>query len=78
MTSTAAEQDELPPIEPLHDRWEPNPIPANIEVPGLDTSAPVQDQIEQIEQLITIRLQVSSICYYLASFSCLRPCPLEY
>ncbi|KAL5501762.1 hypothetical protein ACEPAH_9022 [Sanghuangporus vaninii] len=52
-----AEKDQLPPIEPLHERWEPNPVPANIEVPGLDTSAPVQDQIEQIEQLITIKLQ---------------------
>ncbi|TDL16188.1 hypothetical protein BD410DRAFT_902170 [Rickenella mellea] len=48
---------ELPNIEPLNPRWEPNPDPASIVVPGLDTTAPVQDQIEQIEQLITIKLQ---------------------
>ena len=54
----AEEKDQLPPIEPLHESWEPNPVPASIEVPGLDTSAPVQDQIEEIEQLITIKLQV--------------------
>ena len=66
MPTTTAEQDQLPPIELLHERWEPNPVPANIEVPGLDTSAPVQDQIEQIEQLITIKLQVC--CAQCASF----------
>ncbi|KAH8111966.1 hypothetical protein DFH11DRAFT_1611078 [Phellopilus nigrolimitatus] len=53
----ASEKDQLPPIEPLHDRWEPNPDPSTIDVPGLDTTAPVQDQIEQMEQLITIKLQ---------------------
>ncbi|KAG6885818.1 hypothetical protein C0993_009210 [Termitomyces sp. T159_Od127] len=36
-------------------RWKPNPDPASINVPGLDTSAPVLDQIEQIEQLITLQ-----------------------
>ncbi|KAI5120572.1 hypothetical protein M0805_002522 [Coniferiporia weirii] len=52
-----SDSDELPPIEPLSKRWEPNPDPSTIGVPGLDTTAPIQDQIEQIEQLITIRLQ---------------------
>ena len=32
--------------------------PNDIEVPGLDTNASVQDQIDQIDQLITIKLQV--------------------
>ncbi|KAJ6520515.1 DASH complex subunit Ask1-domain-containing protein [Mycena sanguinolenta] len=35
----------------------PNPDPSSIQVPGLDTTAPILDQIEQIEQLITIKLQ---------------------
>ena len=51
-------KDELPPIEPLQPRWEPKSNPRDIVVPGVDTNAPVQDQIEQIEQLITIKLQV--------------------
>lgn len=45
-------------IPPNPPRWQPNPDPASIQVPGLDTDAPVLDQIEQIEQLITIKLQV--------------------
>ncbi|KAI0819241.1 hypothetical protein BC628DRAFT_1546056 [Trametes gibbosa] len=48
---------ELNPIDPLPPRWEPTPNPHDIVVPGLDTTAPVNDQIEQIEQLITIKLQ---------------------
>jgi hypothetical protein len=47
------------PPNPL--RWQPNPDPNSIHVPGLDTNAPVLDQIEQIEQLITIKLQASSV-----------------
>ncbi|CCL98065.1 uncharacterized protein FIBRA_00059 [Fibroporia radiculosa] len=47
----------LKPIEPKTPRWEPTLDPRAIVVPGLDTSAPVNDQIEQIEQLITIKLQ---------------------
>lgn len=47
-------------IAPNPPRWQPNPDPAAIQVPGLDTDAPVLDQIEQIEQLITIKLQVGS------------------
>ncbi|OCH87558.1 hypothetical protein OBBRIDRAFT_820573 [Obba rivulosa] len=47
----------LKPIEPKSPRWEPTPDPNDIVIPGLDTGAPVNDQIEQIEQLITIKLQ---------------------
>lgn len=42
-------------------RWKPNPDPQSIHVPGLDTTAPVPDQIEQMEQLITIKLQVGML-----------------
>ncbi|KAH8835009.1 hypothetical protein DL96DRAFT_1702014 [Flagelloscypha sp. PMI_526] len=45
---------EIPPIAP---RWHPTSNPDDIHVPGLDNTAPVHDQIEQIEQLITIKLQ---------------------
>ncbi|KAF9469655.1 hypothetical protein BDZ94DRAFT_1206358 [Collybia nuda] len=44
-------------IPPNPSRWQPNSDPASIHVPGLDTSASVLDQIEQMEQLITIKLQ---------------------
>jgi len=50
--------DPRKPITPNPPRWKPNPDPASIVVPGLDTDASVTDQIEQIEQLITIKLQV--------------------
>lgn len=50
----------LKPIDPLPERWEPTADPNDIVVPGLDTNAPVYDQIEQIEQLVTIKLQVSA------------------
>jgi DASH complex subunit ASK1 len=56
-----AKEDLLPEIEPLQPRWEPKSNPRDIVVPGLDTTASVQDQIEQIEQLITIKLQVRDI-----------------
>ncbi|KAF8659272.1 hypothetical protein AX14_007586 [Amanita brunnescens Koide BX004] len=45
------------PIPPNPPRWAPNPDPASIHIPGLDTSAPINDQIEQMDQLITIKLQ---------------------
>ncbi|KAF9535703.1 hypothetical protein CPB83DRAFT_842185 [Crepidotus variabilis] len=48
---------EQKPIPPNPNRWKPNLNPANIVVPGLDTEASTSDQIEQIEQLITIKLQ---------------------
>ena len=51
----------LQPIEPKAERWEPTPDPNDIVVPGLDATASVNDQIEQIEQLITIKLQVRRI-----------------
>ncbi|KAF8963899.1 hypothetical protein BDZ97DRAFT_2075580 [Flammula alnicola] len=44
-------------IPPNPPRWKPNPDPASIVVPGLNTDASTTDQIEQIEQLITIKLQ---------------------
>jgi DASH complex subunit ASK1 len=47
------------PIPPNPPRWEPSEDPSAIVVPGLDTNASVNDQIDQIEQLITIKLQVS-------------------
>ena len=49
---------ELKPIDQKTSRWEPATDPNDIVVPGLDTTAPPYDQIEQIEQLITIKLQV--------------------
>jgi DASH complex subunit ASK1 len=49
---------ESKPIPPNPPRWHPNPDPASIVVPGLDPAAPLLDQIEQMEQLITIKLQV--------------------
>ncbi|KAI5998093.1 hypothetical protein EDD15DRAFT_2386834 [Pisolithus albus] len=45
------------PIPPNPPRWRPADDPASIVVPGLDKSAPVNDQIDQIEQLITIKLE---------------------
>lgn len=50
--------DSRPPIRPNPPRWTPAIDPSTIEIPGLDTTASVNDQIEQIEQLITIKLQV--------------------
>ncbi|KAH9924349.1 uncharacterized protein BXZ73DRAFT_91330 [Epithele typhae] len=48
---------QLRPIEPKIPRWEPAANPSDIVVPGLDNTASASDQIEQIEQLITIKLQ---------------------
>jgi DASH complex subunit ASK1 len=45
------------PIPPNPPRWRPNPDPTTIDVPGLDVTASINDQIEQIEHLITIKLQ---------------------
>lgn len=42
-------------------RWEPAPDPDSIAIPGLNTAAPTADQIEQIDQLITLKLQVSFV-----------------
>ncbi|KAF4573478.1 DASH complex subunit ask1 [Pleurotus pulmonarius] len=49
--------DSRPPIRPNPPRWTPAADPSTIDIPGLDTNASVNDQIEQIEQLITIKLQ---------------------
>ena len=61
-TSTMSDaRKKLNPILPNPPRWEPQPDPTSIEVPGLDSSASVNDQIDQIEQLITIKLQVRPV-----------------
>lgn len=44
-------------ITPNPSRWQASTDPTSIDVPGLDTNASVNDQIDQIEQLITIKLQ---------------------
>lgn len=44
-------------IIPNPPRWQASVDPTSIDVPGLDTNASVNDQIDQIEQLITIKLQ---------------------
>ena len=41
--------------------WEPATNPDAILIPGLNTTAPTTDQIEQIDQLITLKLQVSFV-----------------
>ncbi|KAH8997142.1 DASH complex subunit Ask1-domain-containing protein [Lactarius hatsudake] len=48
---------ELKPIPPNPPRWEPSTDPSSIAIPGLDTTASVNDQIDQIDQLITLKLQ---------------------
>ncbi|KAI9432126.1 DASH complex subunit Ask1-domain-containing protein, partial [Lactarius indigo] len=45
------------PIPPNPPRWEPSTDPSSITIPGLDTAASVNDQIDQIDQLITLKLQ---------------------
>ncbi|KAF8807872.1 hypothetical protein BYT27DRAFT_7338498 [Phlegmacium glaucopus] len=45
------------PIPQNEARWKPASDPSSIVIPGLDTDASTIDQIEQIEQLITIKLQ---------------------
>lgn len=39
--------------------YTPSADPASIEVPGLDPNAPHEDQIELLDQLITLKLQAS-------------------
>ncbi|KAH9056904.1 DASH complex subunit Ask1-domain-containing protein [Lactarius vividus] len=48
---------ELKPIPPNPQRWEPSTDPSSIAIPGLDANASVNDQIDQIDQLITLKLQ---------------------
>ncbi|KIJ66465.1 hypothetical protein HYDPIDRAFT_129352 [Hydnomerulius pinastri MD-312] len=45
------------PIAPNPSRWTPTTDPASIVIPGLNTNAPINDQVDQIEQLITLKLQ---------------------
>ena len=52
---------ELKSIPPNPPRWEPSIDPSSITIPGLDTTASVNDQIDQIDQLITLKLQVLSL-----------------
>ena len=52
--------DHRKPIAPNPPRWKPAADPTTIDVPGLDTDASVLDQIEQLEQMITIKLQVGA------------------
>ncbi|EPQ59978.1 hypothetical protein GLOTRDRAFT_134757 [Gloeophyllum trabeum ATCC 11539] len=49
--------DDRKPIKPNPPRFVPSADPDSIVVPGLDTTAPVNDQIDYIEQLITVKLQ---------------------
>lgn len=49
---------ELKPIPENPPRWKPTADPATITVAGVDTTASVSDQIDQIDQLITLKLQV--------------------
>ena len=53
--------------------WEPAPNPDSIVVPGLNTAAPTADQIEQIDQLITLKLQVSFVGARLAAADQCKP-----
>jgi len=48
-------------------RWEPAPDPDSIAIPGLNTAASAADQIEQIDQLITLKLQVAFVGACLAA-----------
>ena len=52
---------ELKPIPPNPPRWEPSSDPSSIVIQGLDTTVSVNDQIDQIDQLITLKLQVLSL-----------------
>ena len=66
MSTTIKDIKELKPIPDNPPRWEPSSDTASITVPGLDTTASVTDQIDQIDQLITLKLQVSSRCFCLS------------
>ncbi len=56
MSTTIKELKSIPENPP---RWKPSSDPASITVAGLGTTASVTDQIDQIDQLITLKLQVS-------------------
>ncbi|KAK0482325.1 hypothetical protein IW261DRAFT_1678045 [Armillaria novae-zelandiae] len=61
VSACATGQQQRRPIPPHPPRLQPNLDPASIEVPGLDITASVNDQIDQIEQLITIKLQIHNV-----------------
>jgi len=50
---------ELKPIPANPPRWKPSADPSSITVVGLDITASVSEQIDQIDQLITMKLQVN-------------------
>jgi hypothetical protein len=56
------------PVLPNPPRFQASSDPSSIQIPGLDRTASVNDQIDQIEQLITFKLQVGpplpSPCFY--------------
>ena len=41
--------------------WQPTPDPRDIVIPGVDPDLPITVQTEQIDQLITLKLQVSLV-----------------
>lgn len=49
--------------QPRSEHWAPNPDPTSIVIPGVDVTASVNGQIDQIDQLVTIRLQVFDISH---------------
>ena len=53
--------------------WEPAPDPDMISIPGLNTTAPASDQIEQIDQLITLKLQVSFVGVCASTANLVKP-----
>ena len=74
MSTTIKELKSIPENPP---RWKPSSDPASIIVPGLDTTASVTDQIDQIDQLITLKLQVGYACHALSIVSVLIFSPLS-
>jgi hypothetical protein len=53
--------------------WEPALDPDTIVIPGLNAAASAADQIEQIDQLITLKLQVSLVGACLAAADHCKP-----
>jgi hypothetical protein len=51
--------DQIMPTRHANKTYTPSADPSLIEVPGLDPNAPYEDQIELLDQLITLKLQAS-------------------